>query len=196
MESSKLSVKFYLQDESKLKLADVVPVFHSWIQFHSIPNHLLIDVADYAHVPNGPGMLLVSHEANIHMDNFDGRFGLSYWRKQTLEGSFADRLRAVLRTDLEACSLIESNESLGLKFKTDEVSFRINDRLFAPNTPETFASIKADLEKVASELFGAAVMLERVGEPRQLFEVRIKSSIPSEITTLLSRLPATHHVNA
>jgi hypothetical protein len=81
MESSKLSVKFYVEESSQLKLADIVPVFHSWIQFHSIPDHLLIDVADYAHVPDGPGIVLVSHEANFYLDRFDSRLGLTYTRK-------------------------------------------------------------------------------------------------------------------
>src|SRR4051812_19844924 len=190
MDSSKLSVKFYLQDESKLKLADVVPVFHSWIQFHSIPNHLLIDVADYAHVPDGPGMLLVSHEANFHMDNFDGRFGLGYWRKALLDGTFTDRLRFVFRAALKACQLIEANDTLGgLKFRTDEVSFKINDRLAAPNAPETFAIVKPDLDKFSRDLFGGNVTLDYQNDPKRLFEVRVKASTQPSIAALLDRLP-------
>src|SRR5437763_15315366 len=127
MESSKLSIKFYLDDSSaKIKLADVVPVFHSWIQLHLIPDHLLIDVADYAHVPDGPGVVLVAHEANIYLDSFDGRPGLTYQRKQPLNGSFADRLRFAFRSALEACQLLETNAALpGIKFRTNEADFKI-----------------------------------------------------------------------
>jgi hypothetical protein len=60
----------------------IVPVFHRWIQQKSFPNHLLVDVADYAHVPEGPGTLLVSHEANIHFDRDGGKPGVLYVRKQ------------------------------------------------------------------------------------------------------------------
>ena len=63
------SVKFYVEDDvghrprtssSRCSLAG--------FRTHAVPDHLLIDVADYAHVPNGPGTVLVAHEANIHID--------------------------------------------------------------------------------------------------------------------------------
>src|SRR4051812_17957243 len=111
MESSKLSIKFYLDDASRVKLAEVVPVFHSWIQLHLIPDHQLIDVADYAHVEDGPGVVLVSHEANYYLDEFDGRQGLTYSRKAPIAGSFADRLREVFSAALQACALLESNST-------------------------------------------------------------------------------------
>ena len=55
MDSSKLYIKFHLDPSSPaIKTADIVPVFHSWIQLHRIPDHLLIDVADYAHLRMDP----------------------------------------------------------------------------------------------------------------------------------------------
>ena len=50
MDSSKLAFKFFLENPAALKPGEVVPVFHNFIQTHSIPDHLLIDVADYEHV--------------------------------------------------------------------------------------------------------------------------------------------------
>ncbi len=137
MESSKLVIKFHAsQPPADFKITDVVPVFHNWIQFHSVPNHLLIDVADYAHVPNGPGVVLVSHEANFYLDDLDGKLGLTYSRKQPLPGTFADRLRYAVSAALDACGLLEDSTDLGgkLKFLTDTITFQINDRLFAPRT--------------------------------------------------------------
>src|SRR5436190_21718276 len=105
MDSPKLSLKFYLDDLSaKIRLADVVPVFHSWIQLHLIPDHLLIDVADYAHVIDGPGVVLVAHEANFYLDEFDGPQGLTYTRKMPIDGSFADRLATVFNAARQACA--------------------------------------------------------------------------------------------
>src|SRR5581483_1646097 len=95
MDSHKLAVKFFIEDPSGLKTdEDFVPVFHRWIQTRAIADHQLIDVADYAHVKEGPGTLLVSHEANFHADLGGGRLGLLYVRKQPLPGgTFAERLR-------------------------------------------------------------------------------------------------------
>ena len=36
----------------------IIPVFHKWIREQSI-DELLIDVADYTHLPSGPNALLV-----------------------------------------------------------------------------------------------------------------------------------------
>src|SRR5437763_17059232 len=107
MDSSKLVVKFYADDSSDITADEVVPVFRSWIQEHALADHVLIDVADYSHVPDGPGAVLVAHEANIYFDRFDKRLGLRYSRKRPLEGSFSDRLRLLFRAALRACELLE-----------------------------------------------------------------------------------------
>jgi hypothetical protein len=55
MDSSKLIIKLYADDRSAdFNAKDAVPIFHSWIQSRAIADHLLIDVADYTHVPDGP----------------------------------------------------------------------------------------------------------------------------------------------
>ena len=190
MDSSKLSIKFYLDASSaKIHLADVVPVFHSWIQLHLIPDHQLIDVADYTHVSDGPGVALVAHEANIYLDRFDGKLGLTYQRKQPLAGSFGDRLATVFRIALEACQLLETNTNVpGIKFRTDEADFRINDRLLAANTPETFSAVKPVLEPFVRGLFGTNAKLEHRGDAKRLFEVAIHAGTSSDIASLLGRL--------
>src|SRR5205814_1119849 len=122
---------------------------------HALADHLLIDVADYKHVPEGPGTVLVSHEANIYTDQGEGRLGLLYFRKQPFAGAatFAERLRATFRDALEACNLLEEEPALHgrVRFRTDELLFRVYDRLLAPNTDETFAEVKPELEAFLSE---------------------------------------------
>ena len=75
MQAHKIAVKFYVQDATGLEDAEFVPVLHAWIQDHAVKDHTLIDVADYAHVHNGPGTLLVAHEANFYLDRTDGFLG-------------------------------------------------------------------------------------------------------------------------
>ena len=43
---------------------------------------LLIDVANYAHVPKGPGVVLIGHGSDYFMDEGEGRLGLLYNRKR------------------------------------------------------------------------------------------------------------------
>src|SRR5579872_6398840 len=98
-----------------------VPIFHHWIQNQSVEGHRLIDVADYGHVANGPGTVLVSSEANFYTDRAEQRLGLLYSRKLPLPGSFQERLRAAVREALKAAAKLETEPLLvgKLKFKTD-----------------------------------------------------------------------------
>src|SRR5438128_1367221 len=50
MQVHKIAIKFFIDDDSKLAGVEFVPIFHSWIQTQLVPDHMLVDVADYAHV--------------------------------------------------------------------------------------------------------------------------------------------------
>jgi len=190
MESSKLAIKFFIENPAGLTTEEFVPVFHRWIQAKAFPGHQLIDVADYGHVPEGPGTVLVSHEANIHADLDRGRLGLLYIRKSPISGSFRDRLKSVVGWTLKAASLLERDETLNgrVKFKTDEAIFQVNDRLLAPNSPETFSQVKGELESFFKELYGSPVELTYKPDPERLFEVGIHANQSVPVSTLLDRL--------
>src|SRR6266550_1873326 len=185
MDSQKLCLKLFLKDPAALHGVKLLPVFQSWIQTHAIEDHLAIDVADYEHVPDGPGTVLVTHEANFSTDSANGRPGLLYQRKQALPGTFGERLPIMFRHTLLAAARLEQNP--GLKFRTDEMLFRIADRLLAPNTVETFNAVKPDLEAFLRTLFGASVSFDLAHNPspRGLFEVTIKSGASATVRDLL-----------
>lgn len=193
MESFKLAFKFFVEDASLLTGHEFVPLFHKWIQQHKVADHLCIDVADYEHVHNGPGTLLITHEANFSMDRADGKFGLLYVRKQAIAGAntFPQRLRAVVRPVLQAAQRLEEDLPGKIKFRTDEFAFRIYDRLLGPNSIETFAAVKPDLESFVTGLYGSAPSaLEFYPSPESLFEVIIKAPASPAIAKLLERLTA------
>lgn len=172
-EAHKIAVKIFVEQGSDLDFSLFVPVFHSWIQQQSVAGHLLVDVASYAHVQDGPGILLISHEANIGIDEQGGRRGLLYFRKTPLAGSFEERVSRVLADAWSLARKLEAEPSLAgkLRFNTGELSIRIHDRLRAPNTAETYEALQALLEQAAGSGLGAKVQLERVDDPAKLFEV-------------------------
>ena len=195
MDSHKLIVKFFTQDPAAIPLAEFVPVFHGFIQQKALPDHLLIDVADYQHVHHGPGIVLVAHEGNFYTDTAEGRLGLMYQRKQPIPGAdtLRDRLAHVVAAALRACVRLEDEPALGgrVRFRTDEVLFRVSDRLLAPNTPETFSAVEPDLRAFLSELYpGDELTLEARHAPQTLFELRIKVSSSTAPRDLLERLEA------
>lgn len=142
-----------------------IPVFHRWIQSHRLPL-VLIDVADYAHVPDGPGVLLVSHEYNLFADRFDGRPGLTVQRK--LRGDVGTgALVETLRTGLAAVRELEKESSLpGSRFRVDSVEVVANDRLRAPNTGEGWTAAEPALREAARRLYGDGARVERLDVDR------------------------------
>ena len=114
--------------------AEVINVFHRWIKDGVCPE-LLIDVAEYSHVPAGPGVMLIALEANYSLDNRENRPGLLYNRKKSDEGTFQSKLEQAHEAALAACDRLEKETSA--KFDRNNLEVFINDRLLAPNEEET-----------------------------------------------------------
>jgi hypothetical protein len=188
MDASKLQLKIYATPDSARTLDRelVIPVFHRWIKQHVLPE-LAIDVASYAHVPNGPGVVLIGHGSDYFMDEGEGRLGLLHNRKRS---GFAPeaRLDDLARRTLHAAALLEGDLTLTgkLKFATGELLFRINDRLAAPNTDATFAALKPELQALGNKLFGGTCALARTSGPKDLFAVRLTGE-SAPLATLLER---------
>jgi hypothetical protein len=189
MNAHKLQLKIYATPASAAAVEPeaVIPVFHRWLKEHLLPE-LTIDVANYGHVPEGPGVVLIGHGSDYFMDLGEGRLGLLGNRKRSgpAEG---ERLGDLARRTLHAATLLEKEAALGgkLTFATNELLFRINDRLAAPNTEATFASLKGELEALGKQLFAGAFELQRVGGPKELFAARFKAAASAPLATLLER---------
>jgi hypothetical protein len=185
----KFAVKFFARSAEGVELRTFVPIFHRWIQEHKVPG-ILVDVADYGHVANGPGVVLVGHEADFFVDTMEGPLGLLYNRKLPIEGSFAERLRAGVRIALEACATLEAEPEFEgmLKFNGSEALFIANDRLAAPNTEEAFAGLRPDFESVFGALWGKVALERDASDPRRRLTVRVKASTSSDAAALAARL--------
>ena len=188
MDLQKIGVKFFVASPDKIRLTDFINIFNSWIQGSDGDYY---DVADYSHMEAGPGILLISHEANISMDNAGNRLGLLYHWKQPLGGGNAEKLQFVFKAALQLCLRVENEAALGgrIKFRGDEALFLINDRLLAPNTEETLRAVKPELEGLAKTLYGGAdFALRHNADPKQRFSVFIKTPQLFELDVLLKNL--------
>ena len=92
--AAKLQVKLYAEDTT-LDGEAYIPLFHGWIRDSAMPE-LLIDVADYRHVPDGPGVALIGHESDYFLDFQDGRPGLLCALKHADAEGLAAQLRLAL----------------------------------------------------------------------------------------------------
>jgi len=183
-------IKFPAKLEANYDAKELIPVFQRWIQKDSLEG-VLIDVANYTHVDEGPGVLLLGHEANWSLDFGEGEPGLLYTRKREALGDVETRLKDAFRLALEACRLLEIEDDIEnpISFNTRDFIFGINNRLLAPNDDETLQDVQEGLLHFFDWLFeGEKVELIRDQRRRSRFNVRVRVSREISVSELLSRL--------
>jgi hypothetical protein len=182
-----VNVKIFAEAGGAVDLAAALPVFHRWIQEEAC-EELLIDVADYRHVPAGPGVVLVGHQANYSLDNRGNLLGLLYNRKAALEGGPAENITQALRAALAACRRLEPDAAFQGKLQFDAGRFEItvNDRLLAPNTDETFQSLRPAIRQAVEAVYGPErFAIERAGEPRERLRIDFRAGRPIKVAAVL-----------
>ena len=189
MEIQYLNVKLYSDGSGAPNLADFIPVFHNWIQSKAL-DEMLIDVADYSHVPAGPGVILIGHEANYSLEyGPEDKFGLLYNMKVRQEGSNQERIRYALRQAAKAAvRLQEECPDAAPAFPGREVRLTANRRTITSNTAETLPAFRQDLESVFDDIYGASqYSLRRVSaDARERFTVDIGSDTRVELIELMA----------
>ncbi len=186
----RIALKIFLAEQAELNPRDVIPVFHRWIQTSAVDG-LLIDVADYTHMTSGPLVLLATHEGHYAIDQTGGRLGLQYARRTEREGDLAGRLRATATTLVAAGRLLETDETLGgsVRFRGDEIECLANDRLLAPNDPDTMAAFQPALDALLETLGpDDGWSLTREADGRERFGVWATSHSGASLDLLEARL--------
>ncbi|MDA0710347.1 MAG: hypothetical protein O3B73_09070 [bacterium] len=190
MDTHKISVKVNMDAGQQIAPAAWFKTFNKWISANQGPE-VLIDVADYSHVKNGPVTLLVGHEYDISIDDAGGSRGLLFSRKKPHDGDFGQRLTATVKKTLEICRRIETDGDLGetVTFRGGELNLILNDRLHAPNTDDTFKAVQPEINALLKTLFGGAKMTtSRPTDPRARFSVDVRIEGRWPIEKLLANL--------
>ena len=193
MDLNRISIKYFVEDPNVLDLEKFIPIFHGWISQAKIPG-TLIDVADYRHMFQGPGVMLIGHEVDYSLDMGGGRPGLLYVRKREMPDQLKDNLAIAFKDALTACGAVEQEPSLGgaIRFSSERVMITLLDRLRAPNTAESFDLVKQDIESLTRSLYGDCdVAIERISlDERSPLAVSINAPSAPDIETLLERINA------
>jgi hypothetical protein len=186
----KFGIKLFAVDAKGFDILKLIPMYHRWIQQKTLEG-LLIDVADYSHVPAGPGVMLIAHEGNYALDETGHERGVMYYSKHTLAGELPERFVQVARKVLKAAQLMTGDAELNgeLKVPGNSLQFFANDRLVAPNTDATYAELEPTLKAFLERLYGGApYTLVRETDPKERLSVRVQANGPVDLETLLARL--------
>lgn len=191
--SAELSVKLFVEDPAAVDLEELIPVFHRWIREDLLDGELPIDVAGYAHVPKGPGVVLICDHAHYYFDERAGRPGLRYRGRRAPRGSGEDGIAKAFGCVLRAASLLERDPSLGkrYRFRTDTVELGITDRLHAPSDDRTLAAVRPAVASAVRSVYGKpAKSITLASGPREPFLVQIEMAESPKVDTLLEQLAA------
>lgn len=152
----------------ELPIRGFIDIFHRWVK-NSRTGELLIDVHDYSHVHDGPGVILVGHACHYGMDRRDGRLGLVFRARRTDPDGLEAGLGLATRALVRACELLEADTGGAVTFGTNELLVGFEDRLHAPNTEDNFTKYEPELASFAARLFAGEARARRVGGDRDLF---------------------------
>ena len=190
MQVQQLSVKVFATAHTNIDQHELIAVFHRWIREKRLGDVLLIDVADYRHVPGGPGMMLIADDGHYAMDAGAGRLGMQYARKRDAIGDAKPALARAFRSALAACDALAREPSLAgrVGFDPGHVEVGVMSRLVAPNTPASYAEFAAELEPFAAALYGTSVELSHRDDPCGPLCAAVKVAQSPEIKTLLARI--------
>jgi hypothetical protein len=176
MNLDRFCLKFFARPNVAVDEAIFIDIFHEWIR-HKKLNGVLIDVVDYRHVPEGPGVMLITHEINFAMDHSGGRLGLLAQRKLGPGSSHPERILALIRAAATFGALLEADRRVAGKLSLEGGMFHYisNDRLLAPNDAASFAALKPDLAAAAASIYpGRAVSLTRLeNDPRGRLTIEV-----------------------
>ena len=152
---------------------------------------MLIDVADYRHMTNGPGVLLVGHDVDYALDLGGGKPGLLHTRKRSSTDRLGERLADAFNAGLLACQTLSEDAALGgaIRFHTDQVELTLMDRLATPNRAATFDEFRGEIEAFVGALYeGTTCSIERDEEDeRRCLTVRISAPGAPDVRTLTQR---------
>ena len=178
----RVCVKIYAEDPA-LDDQVFVPIFHDWIRDQVFDDLVLFDVADYAHVPESPGIVLVTHEAHFALDRSDGRFGLMVQRRVPGDGDATATLARTIRHGLQVADRLMHDPRVAgkLVFDTSAIRVEANDRLRAPNSEAGYEELVPVVRAaVAQALEGVDAQVSRVSnDPRDRLAVEVRIAAAS-----------------
>ena len=186
----RFGLKLFLRPNVAVDPKSLIPVFHRWIQTEAVSG-LLIDVADYTHVANGPKVLLVGHEGNYALDYRNDQPGLYYYRKQPSEGTLGDRLIGLSRILLEASYLLETDDTFKppIRFRGDQFEFVANDRSLTTSDENMVEALRPVLITLLERLYPSQPYeLSHHVNSKDRLTFTLRSTHDVSVETLLNRI--------
>lgn len=166
----RMEIRLFVADPNEVRWEEYIPLFTRWIQEE--PDRWL-DIADYRHVPSGPGVVLIGRDCHVAMDNRRNEVALLYSRREPYDGTNRERILAAFRDALAFAERV-SRDLPKIRFRKGVWEFLVNDRVSFPNSPEIADAVASELRAVLPELSPLGATLEHDPNPKERITFRIR----------------------
>ena len=170
MDLQRINVKLFTHAPFDLNLDPFVDIFGRWREDAEDPSQW-VDLADYAHVDRGPGVMLIGKRGNLSFDLAAPGPGILYANKSGLDGTPAERVMETFRRHLALVArLIKEQEypkDLAPRPGSWEIVF--NDRVATPNTDAIDSQLKPAVQLALEQLMGTGSTLTREIDPQRRY---------------------------
>lgn len=191
----RIQIKLLTNAPHDLRLEPFLDIFGRWRHDKPAENSAgWVDVADYAHVARGPGILLAGYHAHFSFDMADPAPGSLYYARKGLSGSTVDRVSAALKVCLELTKRLAAEPEFppGIEFRTDCLELHFPDRLETPNMAETDTELHPVVQRALDMLYGLnGYSLTPHEDPKQPYGFSVWAKSAEPLDTLLHRLTRT-----
>ncbi len=191
----RLSLRFEICTPGVVNLDAVIPVFHQWIQARKSET-MLIDVADYKHVPEGPGVIMLGHTDDFGIDNGVSQGsnvqGFYYVRKHarlTDTQPLDVRLQELWERALRTAARLEQEADLQVVIDPTRIQLALLDRLVYPCTLEALAAVRDDVARFFADVLDGRTMSLSHCEPDMRYPMTWYITVDGDCT--VSELLAT-----
>ena len=151
----RIDLKVFVDAPENPDFDPILTAFARWRHEADAPSDW-VDLADYAHMSRGAGVVIVGKQGIFGVTRFDPGLGLYYSGRGEYEGSSAERVLETFRRHLSLTAALvgEPEYPAALKTLAGSWELAINDRLDFPNNGETDRLLRPSIEAALDKLFG------------------------------------------
>jgi hypothetical protein len=189
----RIQIKILADAPPGLNLAPFLEIFGRWRHEKDDPAQW-VDLADYAHMSRGPGVMLIGHRISIGFDTEAPQPGFLFTARKGMSGSHAEKISAAFRWCLELAKRLAAEKEFpaNVRLRTDEIELRFTDRLATPNILSTDAELRPAVNQALDALFGpGAYTLASEKDPAECYGFRVSAAKSETLDTLLGRIAQT-----
>ena len=193
MDLQQINIKIFVSEDSQIVYTNFIKVFNRWMEEAEQDDYL--NYADYSFTHAGPGVLLISKQANYSIDYSDLQHGFLYNQKHNISGGNQEKIHNSYIKALSLAEKLQSSSELEeqVRFDGNQTLFFINNRNIATNTDKSFELVQEELRPILELMYGNNdfVLSRAYEDPRKRFGIRVSSkSSNGDLSNLLGNLSA------